>query len=314
MKICLKHRQVRSEYLPGVRGSVSDQFSDFSDLVHRSQVIVIKNIINESSKNYILKINLISGAQDKVETSISSPSLRDTKTYSPSDPEFRRTSNLPHDPSPELNSDLRKNVNLIKHRRRPNDASLITNAVLRNVPEDSKLETTPGVGLRTYTKETAVISTHARSTTSKTTTIIETEKNEEIKLVESESRNETNRAGTELRNKITQSGTKFRSKSKLIETEPRKVPEFTVLAENSDSFLTDDLDLTDDLSSSSHYIPDGLIASDGDCSYALEGLIRHDEERTKKRRKTARERQKYFTFVFSPEDNLQEVRQIFRLN
>ena len=280
-----------------------------------------------------LKIFFILVVEGTVNSISSSPTLRTRKLSNPSDPEFRKSS-MPSDPeirksSNHSDSEFRKITHLpdLETRKTANPPE----AEFRNLSNQSDQElrkTFSGPEFRKSSKlvdiefrksssprklrlrknlsspddnsdkdsESNFNSVEFRKTRSETSVVTEAKLRDVFEVSDNQNCPDTE-------NKVNLNETESKGRAGLIDSELRRVPRLQVLVDNSDSFLTDDLDITDDLSRSSFYVPDGLdgptdIIDQVDCrnepgDFTLPFLD---------------SRQKYFSIVFSPLDNVYESR------
>ena len=225
----------------------------------------------------LLKIFFIPVVEERVNSSSSSPTLRTRKLSLPPEAEFKDSSN-------QSGPELRKSSKLVdtEVRKSSSPRELSPRKSLSSPDEKSDQDS-----------ESSINSVEFRKTRGETSVVTEAKLRDVFKVSDNQ-----NCPGTE--DKVNLNKAESKGRADLIDSEMRRVPRLQVLVDNSDSFLTDDLDITDDLSCHSFIVLDGLhgptdINNQADC---------RDEPGDF----TIGSRQKYFSSVFSPMDNLHQIR------
>ena len=239
----------------------------------------------------LLKIFFIPVVEERVNSSSSSPILRTRKLSNLSDPELRKSSVPPEaefkDSSNQSGPELRKSSKLVdtEVRKSSSPRELSQRKSISSPDEKSDQDS-----------ESNINSVQFRKTRSETSVVTEAKLRDVFKVSDNQ-----NCPGTE--DKVNLNKAESKGRADLIDSEMRRVPRFQVLVDNSDSFLTDDLDIADDLSCHSFNVLDGL--------YGPTDIINHADCRDEPGDFTLPflgSRQKYFSSVFSPMDNLHQIR------
>ncbi|XP_023325391.1 uncharacterized protein LOC111699066 isoform X2 [Eurytemora carolleeae] len=231
--------------------------------------------------------------EERVNSSSSLPTLRTRKLSNLLDPELRKSSVPPEaefkDSSNQSGPELRKSSKLVdtEVRKSSSPRELSQRKSLSSPDEKSDQDSESNLNFVQF-----------RKTRSETSVVTEPKLRDVFEVSDNQ-----NCPGTE--DKVNLNKTESKGRADLIDSEMRRVLRLQVLVDNSDSFLTDDLDITDDLSSHSFNVLDGLhgptdIIDHADCRDEPGDFTLH----------VLGSRQKYFSSVFSPMDNLHQIRRL----